>query len=52
MKRTVRGVAALMVATAAMMAGNVVAQTPAPGAKTTLVTEKDKVSYAIGMDVG
>ena len=50
MKRAMRGVAALMAATLAMAGGNVAAQ--AQGGKTALVTEKDKVSYAIGMDVG
>ena len=52
MKRTMRGVAALMAATLAMMAGNVVAQTVEKSGKTALGTEKEKVSYAIGMDVG
>ncbi len=53
MKRAMRGVAALMVATLAMIGGNLSAQTVGNGGgKTALVTEKDKVSYAIGMDVG
>jgi FKBP-type peptidyl-prolyl cis-trans isomerase FkpA len=51
MKRAMRGVAALMAATLAMTAGNLSAQA-AKGGKTALVTEKDKVSYAVGMDVG
>ena len=52
MKRTMRGVAALMAATLAMMGGSLAAQTPGKGDKTVLTTEKEKVSYAIGMDVG
>ena len=52
MKRTMRGAAALVAVTLAMMAGNLVAQTPAKGDRTVLTTEKEKVSYAIGMDVG
>ncbi len=52
MKRTMRGVAALVAATLAMMGGNLVAQTLEKGDKTVLATEKEKVSYAIGMDVG
>jgi FKBP-type peptidyl-prolyl cis-trans isomerase FkpA len=51
MKRAMRGVAALMAATLAMMGGNLSAQTAEKG-KAALVTEKDKVSYAVGMDVG
>lgn len=47
MKRSVRGVAALVTATLAMMGGSSLAQE-----KTTLVSERDKVSYAVGMDVG
>jgi len=47
MKRSVRGVAALVAATLAMMGGNVLAQE-----KTALVSERDRVSYAVGMDVG
>lgn len=47
MKRSVRSVAALVAATMAMIGGNVLAQE-----KTTLVTERDKVSYAVGMDLG
>lgn len=52
MKRTMRGVAALMAATLAMTAGNLLAQTPGKGDRTVLTTDKEKVSYAIGMDVG
>ena len=52
MKRTMRGVAALMAATLAMMGGNLAAQTLEKDGKTVLTTEKEKVSYAIGMDVG
>ena len=52
MKRTMRGVAALMAATLAMTGGNFVAQTLEKADKTVLTTEKEKVSYAIGMDVG
>lgn len=52
MKRTMRGVAALVAATLAMMGGNLAAQTLEKGDKTVLTTEKEKVSYAIGMDVG
>lgn len=51
MKRAMRGVAALIAASVAMLGGTVAAQTTAQGAKTALVSEKDKVSYAIGMDV-
>ncbi len=51
MKRAMRGVAALMAATLAMIGGNLSAQT-VQGGKTALVTEKEKVSYAVGMDVG
>lgn len=47
MKRSVRGVAAWMAITAMWLGGNVSAQE-----KTTLVSERDKVSYAIGLDVG
>ncbi|MET0581613.1 MAG: hypothetical protein ABWZ08_06550, partial [Pseudoxanthomonas sp.] len=52
MKRAIRGIAALMAATLAMMGGNLSAQTVEKGGKTALVTEKDKVSYAVGLDVG
>jgi len=51
MKRAMRGVAALMAASLAMMGSNVSAQTT-QGDKTALVSEKEKISYAIGMDVG
>ena len=47
MKRSLRNVGALVAATLAFMGGEVVAQ-----GKTELVTERDKVSYAVGMDVG
>ncbi len=46
MKSWVRGVAAVV---AVMVAGNALAQ--AAGDKTALTTDKDKVSYAIGMDI-
>ncbi len=52
MKRAMRGVAALMAASLAMMGASVSAQTTAQGTRTALVSEKEKVSYAIGMDVG
>ncbi len=52
MKRAMRGVAALVAATLAMMGGNLSAQTVEKGGKSALVTEKEKVSYAVGMDVG
>jgi FKBP-type peptidyl-prolyl cis-trans isomerase FkpA len=52
MKRAMRGVAALVAATLAMMGGNLSAQTVEKSGKAALVTEKDKVSYAVGMDVG
>ena len=52
MKRTMRGVAVLVAATLAMTVGNLAAQTPGKADKTVLTTEKEKVSYAIGMDVG
>ncbi|HEY5972699.1 MAG TPA: FKBP-type peptidyl-prolyl cis-trans isomerase [Pseudoxanthomonas sp.] len=52
MKRSVRGVAALVAATLAMMGGNLSAQDIGKGDKGALATEKDKVSYAVGMDVG
>ena len=52
MKRALRGVAALIAASVAMMGANVSAQTTAPSDKTVLASEKEKVSYAIGMDVG
>lgn len=47
MVRSLRGVGALVAATMAMMGGAVLAQE-----KAQLVTERDKVSYAVGMDVG
>ena len=46
MNNRVRGALASLVMGASMMAGTAVAQD-----KTTLATEKDKVSYAIGLDV-
>lgn len=50
MKVSMRGVAALVVGMA--MAGGALAQgTPAAGDKDALATERDKVSYMIGMDV-
>ena len=52
MKRSMRGVAALVAATLAMLGGNVLAQTSDKAAKTALVSEREKVSYAVGMDVG
>ena len=52
MKRSIRGVAALVAATLAMMGGNVLAQNNDQAAKTALVSERDKVSYAVGLDVG
>ena len=52
MKRSVRGVAALVAATLAMMGGNVLAQNNDQAGKTALVSERDKVSYAVGLDVG
>ena len=51
MKRAVRGVAALIAATLAMIGGNLSAQTAGTGGKAALTTEKEKVSYAVGMDV-
>lgn len=47
MRRLVRGFAALVAATLAMTGGQVLAQE-----KAALVSERDKVSYAVGMDVG
>lgn len=47
MKRSVRGAAVLLAITISMLGGSVSAQD-----KTALVTERDKVSYAIGVDVG
>lgn len=47
MKRSVRGLAALLGISFSMLGGSVGAQD-----KTALVTERDKVSYAIGVDVG
>ena len=52
MKRSMRGVAALVAATLAMLGGNVLAQTSEKAAKTALTSEREKVSYAVGMDVG
>ena len=52
MKRSIRGVAALVAATLAMMGGNVLAQNNDQAGKTALVSERDKVSYAVGLDVG
>ncbi len=47
MKRSVRGIAACVaVLTLAVIGGNALAQD-----KTALVSERDKVSYAVGMDV-
>ena len=46
MNNRMRGALASLVMGASMMAGAAVAQD-----KTTLATEKDKVSYAIGLDV-
>lgn len=52
MKRSIRGAAALVAAALAMTGGNVLAQeTTGNATKTELVTERDKVSYAIGLDV-
>ena len=47
MKRSVRGVAAWMAIAAMLLGGTVSAQE-----KTALTTEREKVSYAIGLDVG
>lgn len=47
MKRSLRGVVALVAATFSMAGGNVLAQD-----KTQLTSDRDKVSYAVGMDVG
>lgn len=47
MKRSVRGAAALVAFTVSVLGGNLSAQE-----KTALTTERDKVSYAIGVDVG
>ena len=47
MKRSVRGAAVLLAISFSMMGGSVSAQE-----KTALTTERDKVSYAIGVDVG
>ena len=52
MKRSIRGVAALVAATLAMMGGNVLAQNNDQAGKTALVSERDKFSYAVGLDVG
>ncbi|MEL1264627.1 FKBP-type peptidyl-prolyl cis-trans isomerase [Pseudoxanthomonas putridarboris] len=47
MKRSVRGAAVLLAISISMLGGSVSAQE-----KTALVTERDKISYAIGVDVG
>ena len=47
MKRSVRGAAVLLAISFSMLGGSVSAQE-----KTALVSERDKVSYAIGVDVG
>jgi FKBP-type peptidyl-prolyl cis-trans isomerase FkpA len=47
MKRSVRGAAVLLAISFSMVGGSVSAQE-----KTALVSERDKVSYAIGVDVG
>ena len=47
MKRSVRGAAVLLAISFSMLGGSVSAQE-----KTALTTERDKVSYAIGVDVG
>lgn len=47
MKRSLRGVVALVAATFSMAGGNVLAQD-----RTQLTSDRDKVSYAVGMDVG
>jgi len=47
MKRSVRGAAVLLAISFSMLGGSVAAQE-----KTALVSERDKVSYAIGVDVG
>lgn len=52
MKRSMRGVAAVVAATLAMLGGNVFAQAANPAPRTALVTEREKVSYAVGLDVG
>jgi FKBP-type peptidyl-prolyl cis-trans isomerase FkpA len=51
MKSVLRGVAALAIAAAVWPAG-AVAQDPAAQDKTTLTTERDRISYMVGMDVG
>ncbi|WP_254461266.1 FKBP-type peptidyl-prolyl cis-trans isomerase N-terminal domain-containing protein [Xanthomonas sacchari] len=52
MKMGMRGAVASLVVGMAMVAGHASAQAPAAGSTaTTLSTEKQKVSYAIGMDV-
>ena len=51
MKRSMRGVAALVAATLAMTGGGVSAQNAGNNGKASLTTEKEKVSYAVGMDV-
>ncbi|GAB2502297.1 FKBP-type peptidyl-prolyl cis-trans isomerase [Pseudoxanthomonas sangjuensis] len=50
MKRLMRGVAAAVAATLAMIGGNVAAQSTA-GDKAALNSEREKVSYAIGLDI-
>ena len=52
MKRSIRGVATVVAATLAMLGGNVLAQNNDQAARTALVSERDKVSYAVGLDVG
>jgi FKBP-type peptidyl-prolyl cis-trans isomerase FkpA len=51
-KRSMRGAAAVVAAGLAMLGGGVSAQQAAEGGKTALVSERDKVSYAVGLDVG
>lgn len=50
MKRLMRGVAAAVAATLAMIGGNVAAQN-VQNDKTALTSEREKVSYAIGLDI-
>ena len=52
MKRSIRGVATVVAATLAMLGGNVLALNNDQAARTALVSERDKVSYAVGLDVG
>jgi FKBP-type peptidyl-prolyl cis-trans isomerase FkpA len=51
MKSVLRGIAALSIAAAVWPAG-AMAQDPAAQDKTTLTTERDRISYMVGMDVG